>query len=196
MRVRLSPGALRRPGGWNGRHAALKTRCPHGRAGSTPALDNGDASELIGQVEPARIAARHGMAPKKAVVVRDRDYAEVLGDVAALLVASRSTATRAVNSLMTSTYWLIGRRIVEGEQRGRGRAEYGEQLIERLSRDLTSRFSAHWPTRRGSGDDGSGAEAEAGSVGLHEREPRGGTLVSLRIYCVAAKWLMPLTPYY
>lgn len=80
------------------------------------------------------------MAPKKAVVVRERDYAEVLGDVAALLVASRSTAARAVNSLMTSTYWLIGRRIVEGEQRGRGRAEYGEQLIERLSHDLTSRF--------------------------------------------------------
>ena len=80
------------------------------------------------------------MARRKAHVVRDRDYAEVLDDVATLLVAARSTAARAVNSVMTSTYWLIGRRIVEGEQRGRGRAEYGEQLIERLSRDLTSRF--------------------------------------------------------
>ncbi len=43
-------------------------------------------------------------------------------------------------ALMTSTYWLIGRRIFEGEQTGRGRADYGDQLIERLSRDLTTRF--------------------------------------------------------
>lgn len=80
------------------------------------------------------------MASKKAVAVRDRDYVEVLDDVAALLVASRTAAARAVNSLMTSTYWLIGRRIAEGEQRGRGRADYGEQLVEQLSRDLTKRF--------------------------------------------------------
>ena len=80
------------------------------------------------------------MTSKKAVAVRDREYVDVLDDVAALLVASRTTAARAVNSLMTATYWLIGRRIVEGEQRGRGRAAYGEQLVERLSRDLTSRF--------------------------------------------------------
>lgn len=80
------------------------------------------------------------MAAKKALVVRDRDYVDVLDDVAALLEASRATAARAVNSLMTSTYWLIGQRIVEGEQQGRGRADYGEQLVERLSRDLTSRF--------------------------------------------------------
>jgi predicted nuclease of restriction endonuclease-like (RecB) superfamily len=80
------------------------------------------------------------MAVKKSLAVGDNDYSAVLDDVAALLVASRAATARAVNSLMTSTYWLIGRRIVEGEQRGRGRADYGEQLIERLSRDLTSRF--------------------------------------------------------
>lgn len=80
------------------------------------------------------------MAPKRAFVVRDREYVAVLEDVAALLVGSRATAARAVNSPMTSTYWLIGRRIVEGEQQGRGRAGYGERLIERLPADLTARF--------------------------------------------------------
>lgn len=80
------------------------------------------------------------MAAKKALVVRDREYVAVLDDVAALLVASRTTAARAVNSLMTSTYWLIGRRLFEGEQQGKGRANYGEQLVERLSLDLTRRF--------------------------------------------------------
>lgn len=80
------------------------------------------------------------MTSKKAVAVGDREYVDVLDDVAALLVASRTAAARTVNTLMTSTYWLIGRRIVEGEQRGRGRAGYGERPIERLAADLTSQF--------------------------------------------------------
>ncbi|MBM4782860.1 MAG: DUF1016 domain-containing protein [Archangiaceae bacterium] len=80
------------------------------------------------------------MAANKALVVRDREYVAVLDDVAAVLVASRSAAARSVNALMTSTYWLIGRRIVEGEQQGKERANYGEQLVERLSVDLTTRF--------------------------------------------------------
>lgn len=41
---------------------------------------------------------------------------------------------------MTASYWEIGRRIVEAEQRGKRRAGYGEQLIERLASDLTQRF--------------------------------------------------------
>jgi hypothetical protein len=57
-----------------------------------------------------------------------------------LLNAARQTAARNVNALMTASYWEIGRRIVEAEQKGRRRAGYGEQLIERLSLDLTQRF--------------------------------------------------------
>ena len=41
---------------------------------------------------------------------------------------------------MTASYWEIGRRIVEAEQKGRRRAGYGEQLMARLSADLTARF--------------------------------------------------------
>jgi predicted nuclease of restriction endonuclease-like (RecB) superfamily len=41
---------------------------------------------------------------------------------------------------MTASYWEIGRRIVEAEQQGKRRAGYGEQLIARLSRDLTAQF--------------------------------------------------------
>jgi hypothetical protein len=40
---------------------------------------------------------------------------------------------------MTATYWEVGRRIVEFEQGGKRRAEYGEELIERLARDLAER---------------------------------------------------------
>ena len=58
----------------------------------------------------------------------------------ALLEAARRNAARAVNALMTATYWEIGRRIVEFEQQGKDRAGYGEQLLDQLSVDLTSRF--------------------------------------------------------
>jgi predicted nuclease of restriction endonuclease-like (RecB) superfamily len=41
---------------------------------------------------------------------------------------------------MTATYWEIGRRIVEMEQQGESRAEYGKQIIDRLAKDLSERF--------------------------------------------------------
>jgi hypothetical protein len=41
---------------------------------------------------------------------------------------------------MTTTYWEIGRRIVESEQEGKRRAGYGEELLKKLSADLTGRF--------------------------------------------------------
>ena len=61
-------------------------------------------------------------------------------DIAELLTAARSNAYRAVNSIMVETYWKIGQRIVEEEQNGKSRAEYGEKLIEKLSRYLTDTF--------------------------------------------------------
>jgi len=55
-----------------------------------------------------------------------------------LLKTARQTAARAVNSVMTATYWEIGRRIVEFEQRGQHRAVYGEALLKKLAVDLTA----------------------------------------------------------
>ncbi|VVE19972.1 hypothetical protein PCO31010_03105 [Pandoraea commovens] len=57
-----------------------------------------------------------------------------------LLDAARQAAARSVNALMTASYWEIGHRIVEAEQQDKRRAGYGEQLIARLSTDLTARF--------------------------------------------------------
>jgi hypothetical protein len=42
--------------------------------------------------------------------------------------------------MMTAVHWDMGRRIVNFEQGGEHRAEYGEQLIEHLSGDLTRQF--------------------------------------------------------
>lgn len=67
-------------------------------------------------------------------------YATVHTDIVALLEAARRAAARSVNALMTASYWEIGRRIVEFEQGGQARADYGETLLARLASDLTARF--------------------------------------------------------
>jgi hypothetical protein len=68
------------------------------------------------------------------------DYGGFVAGLAELLEQSRRNAARAVNSVLTATYWEVGRRIVEFEQKGEARAEYGEGLLKRLSVDLTAKF--------------------------------------------------------
>lgn len=73
-------------------------------------------------------------------VVHTREYGSLVGDITKLLEHSRRASARSVNAIMTATYWEIGRRIVEFEQKGEKRAEYGKAIIERLSSDLSSKF--------------------------------------------------------
>lgn len=74
------------------------------------------------------------------VISPDGNYSATLSDVIELLEEARRSAARSVNALMTATYWLIGRRIVESEQGGAERATYGQALLEHLSVDLTRQF--------------------------------------------------------
>jgi|GEM_PF-565371 len=70
----------------------------------------------------------------------DAQYDSIFGNVAEIIEAARRSAARSVNSIMTAAYWLIGRRVVEFEQSGKKRAEYGTALIERLAVDMSKRF--------------------------------------------------------
>jgi len=70
----------------------------------------------------------------------DGHYESIHGEISNLIDVARRSAARSVNCIMTAAYWLIGRRIVEFEQKGQVRAEYGEKLIERLAGDLGARF--------------------------------------------------------
>jgi DUF1016 N-terminal domain/YhcG PDDEXK nuclease domain len=67
-------------------------------------------------------------------------YQHLQTDIAALLRQARTAAVRSVNAVMTASYWEVGRRIVEAEQKGKHRAAYGEQLILQLAVDLTAEF--------------------------------------------------------
>ena len=57
-----------------------------------------------------------------------------------ILEQSRLRAARSVNTEMVRAYWLIGQVIVEQEQKGKSRADYGERLIESLSERLTADY--------------------------------------------------------
>jgi predicted nuclease of restriction endonuclease-like (RecB) superfamily len=78
--------------------------------------------------------------PEDNLKLPDAEYGEVRTGIIDLLEAARAVSARSVNAVMTATYWEIGRRIVASEMRGERRAEYGEQLIERLAADLTRQF--------------------------------------------------------
>ncbi len=60
--------------------------------------------------------------------------------VAAILDKARTNIVRTVNSRMVIAYWLIGREIIEEEQHGSARAEYGKRLIEDLSAKLSELY--------------------------------------------------------
>jgi predicted nuclease of restriction endonuclease-like (RecB) superfamily len=64
-------------------------------------------------------------------------YQQLITQIGSLLQNGRQQAAQAVNTILVQTYWHIGQHIVEYEQKGNQRAEYGTQLFERLSKDLT-----------------------------------------------------------
>ena len=71
---------------------------------------------------------------------RKHTYLTLITNLASLIEQGRKTAVRYVNTVLVATYWLIGRRIVEYEQKGKVRAEYGEAILRRISDDLTKKF--------------------------------------------------------
>ncbi len=70
-----------------------------------------------------------------------------LVDIKSILSQARQKAYIAINSAMVEAYWNIGRRIVEEEQNGADRAEYGKQVIETVSKELTKEFGKGFGTR-------------------------------------------------
>ncbi len=63
-----------------------------------------------------------------------------MDSIGLLLEEGRGEAFRAVNSILVRTYWRIGRQMVEFEQGGKEKSEYGSALLGKLSGDLVSRY--------------------------------------------------------
>jgi len=57
-------------------------------------------------------------------------YSNLITDIAKLIEQGRKVAVQYVNTALVTTYWLMGRRIVEFEQKGKERAEYGKNYLK------------------------------------------------------------------
>jgi len=77
---------------------------------------------------------------KKSKEIATRHYDNLLERIAEILNLARSKVVREINKAQALAYWEIGREIVEFEQKGKSRGEYGERLIEKLSGDMTQKF--------------------------------------------------------
>lgn len=69
-----------------------------------------------------------------------KDYKKILKDISQLLETGRGEIVSSANSIFTSTYWAIGFRIVQCEQKGSLRANYGDEIIKKLAVDLTQHY--------------------------------------------------------
>ena len=70
-----------------------------------------------------------------------------INEIKTILKNARQKAYTAVNSAMVEAYWEIGRRIVEEEQNGKERAEYGKEILQNLSKELTEEFGKGYSYR-------------------------------------------------
>ena len=70
-----------------------------------------------------------------------------INEIKTILKNARQKAYTAVNSAMVEAYWEIGRRIVEEEQNGKERAEYGKEILQNLSKVLTEEFGKGYSYR-------------------------------------------------
>ena len=67
-------------------------------------------------------------------------YTQLLNNIGLTIEQARQNAIKAVNTELGKANWEIGRHIVEYEQHGQERAEYGSELLTRLSKDLRQRY--------------------------------------------------------
>lgn len=69
-----------------------------------------------------------------------KDYRELIDSIGGLLQQARNKAFQAVNSILVKTYWEIGRQIVVYEQKNKEKADYGSELLDKISADLKKRY--------------------------------------------------------
>jgi len=78
---------------------------------------------------------------------RPENYVNLLNRISSILVEARAKVVREINKTQVLAYWEIGREIVVFEQKGMVKAEYGEELIVRLTKDMTERFGKGFSER-------------------------------------------------
>jgi len=80
-------------------------------------------------------------------IITTKTYDNLLERIAEILIQARTKVIREINRAQVLAYWEIGREIVEFEQKGKARAKYGEELIKKLSADLSAKFGKGFSER-------------------------------------------------
>ena len=73
-------------------------------------------------------------------ITKAKGVETLYSNIRQVIEQARGSAYRAVNFAMVQAYWHIGKLIIEEEQSGKARAEYGEELIEKLSEKLSLEY--------------------------------------------------------
>ena len=81
-----------------------------------------------------------GQKMKKKITIKEETYSKLISNISHLLEQGRRAAFKSVNKILIETYWKIGKQIVEYEQKGKEKAEYGSLLLKRLSADLKTQY--------------------------------------------------------
>jgi hypothetical protein len=74
------------------------------------------------------------------------DLEALVGQLRSLIAQARTQALRAVDTIQVRTCWEIGHHIVEFEQQGSSRAEFGTKLLQNLAQRLTAEFGSGFDT--------------------------------------------------
>lgn len=73
---------------------------------------------------------------------RKADCDNYIADLRSIVSTARKMSFRAANLMQVACNWLLGWRIVEQEQQGKARADYGKRIIEEASASLTEKFGS------------------------------------------------------
>jgi predicted nuclease of restriction endonuclease-like (RecB) superfamily len=73
-------------------------------------------------------------------IAQNPEYDSLKSQISELLLIGRTQASQAINNILVQTYWQIGRHIVEFEQKGKEKADYGTAILDRLSKDLSLEY--------------------------------------------------------
>lgn len=111
-----------------------------GTVQSDGTVTSAQAAGTVQAVETVCLKEGACMKMKKDAVSKAGSVDAVYSGIKKILEEARSRAYRAVNFAMVQAYWNIGRVIVEEEQKGKTKADYGQSLIQELAKRLTREY--------------------------------------------------------
>ena len=83
---------------------------------------------------------------EKNIIISNNALNSMVNDIKSILNKARENAYASINQNILYSNWQIGRRIVEEEQNGKERADYGTQLLKALSQQLVSDIGKEYNT--------------------------------------------------